>query len=106
MTGGLHAWMNIVRADEVKSAFAAVHSNDDVIALYANSLGSSDLRVLEADLSRTFDAFVADYPGANTDENQRLLRRILLCALHETGGGYCQVSQQYRNRLLVDSPGR
>lgn len=107
MTGGLHAWMNIVRADEVSSAVEAVHANDAVMALYGESIGRSDLRVLEADLTRTFDAFEADFPGANTVENQQQLKRVILCALYETGGGYCQVSrsEDVSRELLIAHPG-
>lgn len=91
MAEGVHTWMNVVRSDEVKAAVALVASSDDKIEEFAQHLKPGDLRVLEADLTRTFDAFEADFPGCNSDENHDMLRRVLLCALHNVGCGYCQV---------------
>lgn len=104
MTEGIHTWMNVVRSDEVKAAVALVASSDEKIEEFAQHLKPGDLRVLEADLTRTFDAFEADFPGCNSEANHDLLRRVLLCALHNVGCGYCQVSP--RHGALTEPPSR
>jgi len=91
MCDGLHTWMNVVRSDEIKTAMAEINSGDEDIARFSDALSATDLHVLNADLTRTFDAFEEDFAGCDTEEHRSLLKRILICALHDAGCGYCQV---------------
>ena len=84
--------MNVVRSDEVKTSMAEVNAPEAEIERFSEVLSASDLHVLNADMTRTFDAFEDDFPGCDTEEHRSLLKRVIICALQRAGCGYCQVS--------------
>lgn len=83
----MHRWCNIVDSEELVEAVTLLKG--DIVPLLAE-IPPNDAHILEADVTRTFDAFEREYPGCDSEVNRTELRQILAIAVHEAGCGYCQ----------------
>jgi hypothetical protein len=87
---GFTEWMNIIPSEDIQGALVEVHASETVMKKLQDKLSRNDARVLDHDLTRTFDAFKTEFPGCDSAENRQTLRRVLLCAVTKANCGYCQ----------------